>query len=160
MVWTIHSGGFTIVLDGHHRAYFQIYYIIILRSISESEAEVIVVVTCQVKWTVELKIMVTMSGNLCCLLFVLIFVNDVKCNDNLRVAYEWKQIEFQYRNAIDRDNSLHNPNNAIPVGLEVYKSRLFITLPRWREGVPASLAYLDLNGWLYFFRLFVFTYII
>lgn len=98
-----------------------------------------------------------MSGKLCCLLVFFIFVNGVKCNDNLRVAYEWKQIEFQYRNAIDRDNSLnHDKNNVIPVGLEVYKSRLFITLPRWREGVPASLAYLDLNGW---FFCFFFTYI-
>ena len=66
----------------------------------------------------------------------------VKCNDNLKVAYEWKQINFQNNS----NNVAYKKDSVIPVGLEVYKSRLFITLPRWKEGVPASLAYLNLNG--------------
>lgn len=101
-----------------------------------------------------------MNEKICCLLILFVIVNVIKCNDNLRVAYEWKQIEFQYRNAIDRDNTIHNKNNVIPVGLEVYKSRLFITLPRWREGVPASLAYLDLNGWFFYIYNNLYTYAI
>ncbi|XP_055919177.1 protein yellow [Eupeodes corollae] len=71
------------------------------------------------------------------------------CNDNLRVAYEWKEIDFKYPSKEQKQLAIESyefiPENVIPVGLEVYRSRLFVTLPRWREGVPASLAYLDLN---------------
>uniref|UniRef100_A0A1A9X0Q6 Bee-milk protein n=1 Tax=Glossina brevipalpis TaxID=37001 RepID=A0A1A9X0Q6_9MUSC len=73
----------------------------------------------------------------------------IQANDNLRVAYEWKEIDFKYANAEQRWMAIENfefkPNNVIPFGIEVYRTRLFVTLPRWRSGVPASLAYLDLN---------------
>ncbi len=68
----------------------------------------------------------------------------VQCNDNLRVAYQWKQIDWKYPSDETRAEAIANksfvPENVIPVGLEVYQSRLFITLPRWKTGVPASLA--------------------
>lgn len=74
----------------------------------------------------------------------------VQANDNLRVAYDWKEIDFKYANAEERWMAIERfefkPENVIPFGIEIYKQRLFVTLPRWREGVPASLAYLDLNG--------------
>uniref|UniRef100_A0A1I8Q229 Protein yellow n=1 Tax=Stomoxys calcitrans TaxID=35570 RepID=A0A1I8Q229_STOCA len=73
----------------------------------------------------------------------------IEANDNLRVTYEWKEIDFKYANAEARWMAIEKfefkPENVIPFGIEVYKSRLFVTLPRWREGVPASLAYIDLN---------------
>jgi hypothetical protein len=73
-----------------------------------------------------------------------------KANDNLRVAYQWKQIDFEYPNVEERQNAISNgtfvQENVIPVGIEVYKNRLFITLPRIKNGVPASLAYIDLTG--------------
>lgn len=77
----------------------------------------------------------------------LVFIN---CNDNLRVAYQWKQMDYEFNNDIDRQNAIDKKlfiaENVMPVGLEVYKTRLFITLPKWKTGVPASLAYIDLNG--------------
>lgn len=79
---------------------------------------------------------------------------SVVANDNLRVAYQWKQIDFEYPNIEERQAAIANETfiqeNVMPVGLEVYKNRLFITLPRWKKGVPASLAYIDLNGKLRF----------
>lgn len=79
----------------------------------------------------------------------------VVCNDNLRVAYEWREIDFEYRSASDRNEAIESkafvPANVIPVGLEVYQTRLFITLPRWKQGVPASLAYIDINGKYFIF---------
>lgn len=71
-------------------------------------------------------------------------------NDNLRVAYEWREMDFKYDtedlrwSAIERGE--FKPANVIPFGLEVSGHRLFITTPRWRTGVPATLSYLDLNG--------------
>lgn len=70
--------------------------------------------------------------------------------DNLRVAYEWKQIDFEYpseearREAID--NNVFIPENNLPLGLEVYGDRLFVTVPRWKSGVAASLTYINLTG--------------
>lgn len=72
----------------------------------------------------------------------------VQCN--LQVLYQWKEIDFQYSTLDERrlaiDNQTFIPENVVPVGLEVYGNRLFITLPRWKNGVPASLAYINLNG--------------
>lgn len=83
------------------------------------------------------------------LIFPILFTK-VECNDNLRVAYEWKQIDFNYPSEEQRQQAIDSKEfiaaNVIPLGLEVYRSRLFVTLPRWKGGVPASLAYLDLNG--------------
>ncbi|KAH8406403.1 hypothetical protein KR222_000114, partial [Zaprionus bogoriensis] len=31
------------------------------------------------------------------------------------------------------------PKNNLPLGIDVYRNRLFITTPRWKDGVPASL---------------------
>lgn len=71
-------------------------------------------------------------------------------NDNLRVAYQWKQVDFNYPSAAVREQAIATgafiPENVIPVGLEVFKQRLFMTLPRWKTGVPASLVYIDMAG--------------
>lgn len=74
----------------------------------------------------------------------------VAANDNLSIAYEWKEIDFAYRTQQDRADAIASGEfvaaNVIPVGLEVYQHRLFLTLPRLKTGVPASLAYINLNG--------------
>ncbi|XP_037042211.1 protein yellow [Bradysia coprophila] len=90
----------------------------------------------------KLNLMVT-------LLTTLTAIKHIQCNDNLRVAYQWNEIDFEYRSAQDREEAINErsfiPGHVVPVGLEVYKTRLFITLPRWKSGVPASLAYIDIN---------------
>lgn len=80
----------------------------------------------------------------------LLWVGVVAGKDNLRVAYEWREMDFKYATQEQRWNEIERgnfkPAQVIPFGLEVAGHRLFVTLPRWRDGVPASLAYLDLNG--------------
>lgn len=84
------------------------------------------------------------------LLALVMTATSVVANDNLRVAYQWKQIDFAFPSIEERQAAILNETfiqeNVMPVGLEVYKNRLFITLPRWKKGVPASLVYIDLNG--------------
>lgn len=81
---------------------------------------------------------------------ILLFVVLARSKDNLRVAFEWKEIDFKYENAEARWTAIENhefrPDNVIPFGLEVYRSRMYVALPRWRNGVPSSLAYFDING--------------
>ncbi|EDW64146.1 protein yellow [Drosophila virilis] len=80
---------------------------------------------------------------------LLLCVGLAGAKDNLRVAYEWREMDFKYESPDQRWSAIESgafkPANVIPFGLEVYRQRLFVTLPRWRDGVPASLAYLDLN---------------
>lgn len=82
------------------------------------------------------------------LLVILAITTVAHCH--LNVIYEWKEIDFQYSSPEERRSAIENqtfiPENVMPVGLEVYENRLFITLPRWKNGVPASLAYINLNG--------------
>lgn len=86
----------------------------------------------------------------CIIVGVLLCVGVAVAKDNLHVAYEWREMDFQYDSPDQRWSAIERgafkPANVIPFGLEVYRQRLFVTLPRWRDGVPASLAYLDLNG--------------
>lgn len=81
---------------------------------------------------------------------LLLWVGVVAGKDNLRVAYEWREMDFKYATQEQRWNEIERgnfkPAQVIPFGLEVAGHRLFVTLPRWRDGVPATLAYLDLNG--------------
>lgn len=71
------------------------------------------------------------------------------CMDQLHIKYEWKQIDFEYPTPEARQQALDNktfiPENNMPMGLEVYEDRLFVTVPRWRAGVPASLNYINLK---------------
>ncbi|CAK1554521.1 unnamed protein product [Leptosia nina] len=71
------------------------------------------------------------------------------CMEQLDIIYEWKELDFAYPTPEARQAALDSgafvPGNTIPMGLEVHGQKLFITVPRWRNGVPASLTYIDLK---------------
>ncbi|KAM3964371.1 LOW QUALITY PROTEIN: protein yellow-12 [Aphomia sociella] len=58
--------------------------------------------------------------------------------------YKWKQIDFEFPTTRHRWQALSTgkyvPANVLPLGLEVWGPRIFITLPRWRSGIPATIA--------------------
>ena len=68
---------------------------------------------------------------------------------NLELKFQWKNIDFDYDTAEKREDDIENltyiPDNVIPVGLDIYKDRLFLSLPRLKHGVPATLAYINLT---------------
>lgn len=70
--------------------------------------------------------------------------------DQLHIVYEWRQLDYQFpspearQQALDADTFI--PMNNLPVGLEIHGDRLFVTVPRWRYGVPSSLNYINLKG--------------
>lgn len=69
--------------------------------------------------------------------------------NNLELKFQWKTIDFDYETADLRQNAIDKqtfiPNNVIPIGLDIYKDRLFLSLPRLKHGVPATLAYINLT---------------
>lgn len=69
--------------------------------------------------------------------------------NNLHIKYQWKTIDFNFTSAEKRQDAIDKqtfiPNNVIPIGLDVYKDRLFLSFPRLKRGVPASLAYINMT---------------
>ncbi|XP_014273784.1 protein yellow isoform X2 [Halyomorpha halys] len=68
----------------------------------------------------------------------------------LQEVFSWKTVDFDYPSHQARDLALAHgqfyPPDVLPLGLERDGNRLFITLPRWKKGVPASLTTVDLNS--------------
>ncbi|XP_060802926.1 L-dopachrome tautomerase yellow-f-like [Amyelois transitella] len=64
--------------------------------------------------------------------------------------YKWKQIGFEYSTQMQRRRAILErsfiPENNLPLGLEVWGSRVFVTIPRWKKGVPATLATVSRSG--------------
>ncbi|CAH2037581.1 unnamed protein product, partial [Iphiclides podalirius] len=58
--------------------------------------------------------------------------------------YRWKQIDFQYPSEQERLNAIANgqfkQSSVIPLGIERWKDRVFVSTPRWKRGVPATLS--------------------
>jgi hypothetical protein len=64
--------------------------------------------------------------------------------------YAWKQLDFQFPNAAAREAAIASGDliqkNNLPVGIEVWEDKLFVTVPRWKKGVPANLNYISLSN--------------
>ncbi|KAH8361026.1 hypothetical protein KR093_006785, partial [Drosophila rubida] len=62
---------------------------------------------------------------------------------SFEVVNEWKYMDFEYPTFVERQLAIMNgdfiPKNNLPLGIDVHRNRLFITTPRWKDGVPASL---------------------
>lgn len=84
-------------------------------------------------------------------IFVIGFSLFTACRANVGfdIKYKWKTIDFNYPTN-ERQMAIQNgsfiPDNVIPVGIDVHNDRLFLSLPRLKHGVPASLAYINMNG--------------
>lgn len=67
-----------------------------------------------------------------------------------KVVYEWDTIEFAYGNDIDRANAIYSnyyiPQNNLISDIKAFANRLYVTLPRMRPGVPATLGWIISPG--------------
>ncbi|XP_065370767.1 protein yellow [Calliphora vicina] len=63
------------------------------------------------------------------------------------IVNEWKYLDFEYLTYEQRRRAIENrefiPENNLPLGIDFYENRIFITTPRWKDGVPASFGYLN-----------------
>lgn len=89
----------------------------------------------------------TMRCRVSSLAIVLLIVLLDGAIGKLRIAYQWKQIDYEWpSNDTKRLFPDYKQEDNLPLGLEVTNDRIFITVPRWRQGVAASLNYIRLNG--------------
>ncbi|XP_050297849.1 protein yellow-like [Anthonomus grandis grandis] len=60
--------------------------------------------------------------------------------------YRWKTLDFAYPSLLERSKAIAKGDfvveNNLPLGIEVYKDRIFMSMPKWKPGVPVTLAQL------------------
>ncbi|XP_046970415.1 protein yellow-like [Vanessa cardui] len=63
--------------------------------------------------------------------------------------FQWKILDYAWEGRA-REAALTSgayiPENNMPTGITRWKNKLFITVPRWKKGVPSSLNYIYING--------------
>lgn len=56
----------------------------------------------------------------------------------LQERFSWTQLDFAFPNQRMKQQALQSgdyaPQNALPVGIEHWGHKLFVTVPRWRNG--------------------------
>lgn len=59
--------------------------------------------------------------------------------EKLQVYYQWDVLDYTYPTLEERMDAIYVkkfiPENNLPIGIEVWRDKIFITVPRWREGI-------------------------
>ncbi|XP_055610391.1 protein yellow [Uranotaenia lowii] len=67
----------------------------------------------------------------------------------LQERYNWKQLDFVFPNQRMKQQALASgdyvPTNGLPVGIEHWENKLFVSVPRWKDGIPSTLNYIDMS---------------
>ncbi|KAK0180094.1 hypothetical protein PV327_005771 [Microctonus hyperodae] len=88
------------------------------------------------------------SLNMRCLL-LLLALTAVNCDQPFNTLFSWKQIDYNFLNDSMRKAYIESgdyvQDTAVPLGLNVWGDKLFITVPRWKKGVPANLNYINIT---------------
>ncbi|KAK2586174.1 hypothetical protein KPH14_001440 [Odynerus spinipes] len=62
----------------------------------------------------------------------------------MSLVYAWSTVDFDFDSIEERDRAIFDGDyiaeNNLPLGLEVHQKRVFLTLPKWRNGTPVTLA--------------------
>lgn len=77
--------------------------------------------------------------------FVLsLFVTLVTSTYVLQEVFEWSYVDFAYPDEQLKERAKATgafiPKNALPVGVEHWRNKLFVTFPRWEDGMCGFFA--------------------
>lgn len=69
---------------------------------------------------------------------LLVFIFPVLATHKLHERFKWSVIEYAFVSEVEKNEALatgrYIPTNNLPLGIEVWKDKLFVTVPRWRSG--------------------------
>lgn len=69
---------------------------------------------------------------------ILLFVGPVLGTYKLQERFKWSVIDYAFISNVDKFEAIASgryiPANNYPLGIEVWKDKLFITVPRWQPG--------------------------
>ncbi len=76
---------------------------------------------------------------------------QIRCqNSKLEEVFSWKIMDFDFPTTEAREKAIKSknfiPENNQPLGLAIWKNKLFVSFPPWKPGVVATLTYIDLNS--------------
>ncbi|XP_058814195.1 protein yellow [Topomyia yanbarensis] len=81
--------------------------------------------------------------------FAILGCSWVSGTTKLQERYNWKQLDFVFPNQQLKQQALASgdyvPTNGLPVGIERWENKLFVSVPRWKDGIPSTLNYIDMN---------------
>ncbi|XP_060527289.1 protein yellow [Cylas formicarius] len=89
---------------------------------------------------------------MCSIWILLVYLNldAVTATQKLQKHFEWKILDFVYPSESAKLKAIFTgrlkPENALPVGIEIWQEKMFVTVPRWREGIPSTLNYVPLHA--------------
>lgn len=73
-----------------------------------------------------------------CLLVLVAIVGCAQATYKLQERFSWNQLDFAFPSQSIKDQAIASgdyiPTNALPVGVEHYGNKLFVTVPRWKDG--------------------------
>ena len=76
---------------------------------------------------------------LLCLSCVVFLFFGASCSQ--KILYEWKTVKY------DRDSAIYNSSNCVITGVKMdLNGTLYVTVPRWKTGVPATLCKVQKDG--------------
>lgn len=79
----------------------------------------------------------------------LILLSPQTVISKLEEKFSWTQLTFAWPNKETEQDAIkmghYKPEHNLPLGVERWQNKLFITVPRWKSGIAATLNYIDLN---------------
>lgn len=80
-----------------------------------------------------------------------ILVVHIDCeNKKLREIFSWKIMDYAWNKPADKEAAIASkefiPSNNLILGLDRWKNKLFVTVPRWKAGVVSTLNYINISG--------------
>lgn len=71
-------------------------------------------------------------------------------NERLKELFYWKTIDFDFPDEATRNKAIESKeyirDHNLPLGLERWHDKLFVTVPRWKNGIASTLNYINLTG--------------
>lgn len=59
-------------------------------------------------------------------------------NGKLHEKFSWKMLDWEFPNESIKNKTIssgnYQPENGLPVGIEIWRNKLFVTVPRWKKG--------------------------
>lgn len=76
-------------------------------------------------------------------LVLLALAGSARSAYRLQERFAWRSMDYAYPDDFSRQQALLSrqfvPENNLPVGIEVWGNKLFVSVPRWREGENFNL---------------------
>ncbi|KAK1118675.1 hypothetical protein K0M31_014979 [Melipona bicolor] len=71
-------------------------------------------------------------------------IEDDYVGPAMELVYAWSTIDYTYDSIEARDSAIYDGDfvaeNNLPLGLEIWRDKVFLTLPKWKDGIPVTLA--------------------